>query len=93
MSAKTFQIKIVTSTGVFLEDAVSSIILPGGLGYVGVLANHAPMVSTCTDGRLTLKDAAHNERHYQMAPGFLEVLNNQVTILTDSISDLAETHA
>jgi len=78
-----FKLHIVTPTQVVYDDTVTSIIAPGALGYLGVLAHHAPLITTLGTGTLTVR-RADESREYQIAGGFLEVSNNVATILCDS---------
>lgn len=59
-------------------------VVPAETGYLGILADHAPMVASMASGRITLKEESGNARtiDYQ-GGGFLEVLDNQVTLLLD----------
>lgn len=85
MTGKPYVLKIITSEKIFYEgDAVSSI-FPGEAGYLGVLADHAPLATPCVPGRLYVRDRAGLEYRYQIGGGFLEVLNNRVTLLVDEI--------
>ncbi len=83
---QTFLLKIVTPTEVFFEGQAESVVAPGGLGYLGILKNHAPFISTVSKGNLTFRDPNGKTQTFQVEGGFLEVLNNRVLVLTDKIS-------
>lgn len=80
-----YKLVIVTPEKKFYEDEVSSLIAPGSLGYLGVLTDHAPLITELVPGKLTVKDAKDQEKIFAISGGFLEVLKNNVTILADSI--------
>ncbi|KPL03772.1 MAG: hypothetical protein AMJ90_03145 [candidate division Zixibacteria bacterium SM23_73_2] len=80
-----FKLSIVTPEKIYRELEVNSIIAPGSEGYLGVLTNHAPLVTSLIPGKLTVKDKVNQEKIYSVSSGFLEVYKNQVTILADSI--------
>ena len=84
----TFQVSIVTQEKVLLETEVSSLQLPGGLGYLGVLANHAPLLTTISEGTLTLTMPDNSRRTYHVEGGFMEVADNKATILPDIIEEI-----
>ena len=82
--SKTFQLEIVTPERVEVSMAVTSIRAPAMGGYVGILANHAPMVSSLDVGEIRIRtDDA--ETVFATSGGFLEVSNNVCTVLADSI--------
>lgn len=80
-----YRLVIVTPEKKFYEDEVNSLIAPGSLGYLGVLTDHAPLITELVPGKLTVKDAKGQEKIFAISGGFLEVLKNDVTILADSI--------
>jgi len=79
-----FKLQVVTPERIVLDEMVASIIAPGALGYLGVLAHHAPLLTTLSSGRLTVR-RADEIREYRIAGGFLEVSNNVATVLCDSL--------
>ena len=81
----SFTLKIVTPTEVFFEGQAVSVIAPGALGYLGILKNHAPFISTVSKGNLTFRDPAGKTQTFIVEGGFLEVLKNKVLILTDKV--------
>jgi len=85
MADAAFDLKIVTPEHVFFEGKTVSVVAPGTLGYLGILKNHAPLVTTIEPGRLTTRDLEGKTTSYQVNGGFLEVLRNKVLILTDSV--------
>jgi len=85
-----YQLNIVTPEEVFFEQEVSSIIAPGSEGYLGVLTDHAPLITALIPGKLTVKDNAGRELFYAVSGGFLEVFKNQVSVLAHSIESVAD---
>jgi F-type H+-transporting ATPase subunit epsilon len=85
-----YQLSIVTPEKKFYEDQVNSIIAPGSLGYLGILTDHAPLITELVPGKLTLKDTKSQEKIFAISGGFLEVLKNNVTILADSIETVED---
>lgn len=83
-----FRLQIVTTERVVYDDDVTSIIAPGGAGYLGVLANHAPLLTTLKDGTLTIRKGDRVSEH-AVVGGFLEVNNNVATLLVDSAEGFA----
>ncbi len=80
-----YSLSIVTPEEIFYENEVTSLIAPGSEGYLGVLTNHAPLITGLVPGKLTVKDTDNQEVNFAVSGGFMEVLKNQVAILADSI--------
>lgn len=80
-----YLLTIVTPEKIFYEGEVTSLIAPGSEGYLGVLTNHAPLITGLVPGKLTVKDGSDQEVHLAISAGFLEVFKNEVTILADSV--------
>ncbi len=81
--AEKIQLEIVTPTGPVVSEAVDIVTAPGTDGEFGVLAGHAPLLSTIQIGNLTYEN--DKERHVVMVNGgFCEVSNNKITFLVES---------
>jgi F-type H+-transporting ATPase subunit epsilon len=80
-----YLLTIVTPEKVFYEEDVVSLIAPGSEGYLGVLTDHAPLITGLVPGKLTVKDTNNQEVNFAISGGFMEVFKNQVTLLADSV--------
>ncbi len=81
---KLFQVSILSSKGSIYQGEISSLIAPAEFGYLGVLANHAPLITKLTPGKIILKEASGEVNTiYSKEQGFLEVFQNQATILLE----------
>jgi len=87
--ADAITLRVLTETGIALEDEAVSIVAPGELGYLGMLRNHAPLVTTLTPGKLTWRKPSGEVRTAHVGTGLLEILRNRLTILTDSLREAA----
>jgi len=68
---------------------VSMVVVPGADGVMGILPNHAPLLSTLAFGVVTV--VVNNEREYfTVAGGIVEVQPDQVTILADAAENVEE---
>ncbi len=85
--AKTIQLRVVTNEGQAIADEAVSIRAPGGLGYLGILYNHAPLVTTIRAGQLTWRRPTGEIRSTRIGDGLLEVARNQCTVLTTAVSE------
>ena len=80
-----FKLSAVTPEKTVFEKDVRSIVAPGSEGYLGILSNHAPLITALKPGILTVRDHKGNEAFYSVSGGFLEVSANVATILADAI--------
>ena len=80
-----YLLTIVTPEKIFYEDEITSLIAPGSEGYLGVLTDHAPLITALVPGKLTVKDQKNQELFFSVGSGFMEVIKNHVTILAPSI--------
>ena len=88
MADKTFSLEILTPHRPVFTGAVTSLIAPGTLGSLGVLANHAPLVTTLGVGTVIYRDGEGNPTTLKSAAqGFLEVGENRAVVLLDSLSE------
>lgn len=85
-----FKLSIVTPVKVFYEAEIASLIVPGECGYLGILSNHAPLITALTPGVLTIRDHLDSTIELAVTGGFLEVSNNRATALTDAVEYLTE---
>ncbi len=88
-SESSFKLKVVTPDEVFYEGDVVSIVAPAALGFVGILKNHAPYVTSVTSGDMTVREDGGQTRQFHVEGGFLDVQKNRVLVLTDKVSPVA----
>ncbi len=81
----TFNLSILTPEKSVFEGAVEYVEVPGSVGYLGVLAHHAPLVTGLNAGKLTVRKAQGGTDVYRVSGGFFEVSKNQASVLADSI--------
>jgi F-type H+-transporting ATPase subunit epsilon len=77
-------LEIITPEKIIYKDTVDSITVPGTKGMFQVLKDHAPLMSTIEIGVITFKKNDEN-KYLTTAGGTIEVLNNNVLILADSV--------
>ncbi len=88
MAAPVFTLEILTASRKVFVGEVASLVAPGEIGYLGVLANHAPLMTTLVPGQVTWRDAAGATRTLRLAGrGILEVQKNQACLLADELSE------
>jgi F-type H+-transporting ATPase subunit epsilon len=79
------QIEILTPEKKLFAGDVYGVQLPGVNGSFEVLEKHAPMVSALGAGKVKiLLDKHGKSSSYAITGGFIEVLNNKVTVLLEA---------
>ncbi len=78
-------ITVLTPERAVLDLDVYSVTAPGASGYLGILKNHAALITSLVPGKLTVKDLRQQPTVYAISGGFLEVANNKVTVLADTL--------
>lgn len=76
-------LEVVTPAGPVVSDDVDIVTAPGVGGEFGVLANHAPFLSTIKTGSLSFKKDKQT-KYLMVSGGFSEVSNNKITFLVES---------
>lgn len=77
------RLEVVTPAGAKVDEDVDIVNAPGYGGDFGVLANHAPFLSTIKIGTLTYENGSKRES-LMISGGFCEVSNNKITFLVES---------
>lgn len=77
-------VEIVSPTGRIFQGEAIGVQAPGVEGSFEVLRDHAPMIAAFEIGPLRVTDPKGDQFVFATSGGFLEVLNNTVTILAES---------
>ena len=76
--------EIITGERIVYEDSdVDMVVAPGAEGAIGVLPQHAPLVSLLQPGELRVKKGG-NEVSLVVSGGFIEVAGDRVLVLADA---------
>ena len=81
--AQQIALEVVTPAGAVVSEDVDIVNAPGYGGDFGVLANHAPFLSTIKTGILSY-ETGKNREYLMISGGFCEVSNNKITFLVES---------
>ena len=86
MASNTFSLKIISANRVFFTGRCQSIIVPGYDGQKEVLAHHENMVIAVNEGEMRFLPEEESEWQYAVVGiGFIEIINNRVTLLVESV--------
>jgi F-type H+-transporting ATPase subunit epsilon len=81
--AQQIRLEVVTPSGAAVNEDVDIVNAPGYGGDFGVLANHAPFLSTIKTGILSYEQGKKRE-NLMISGGFCEVSNNKISFLVES---------
>lgn len=75
-------LEIVTPEKKVLDATVDTVTIPTSSGDVGIMTNHAPMISALRSGVLSYSKGGQTEK-LVIAGGFVEISDNKVSVLAD----------
>ncbi|MFL5679722.1 MAG: F0F1 ATP synthase subunit epsilon [Chloroflexota bacterium] len=81
------RLEIVTPERLAFEDDVDSVQVPGSEGELGILPNHAPLVSMLGIGELRIRKGG-SEELFAIAGGFVQVRPDKVVVMAET-ADMA----
>ncbi|TBR16347.1 ATP synthase F1 subunit epsilon [bacterium] len=85
MAHKLFKVDIVTPEKTIYSGTGFSLVVPSESGYLGILADHAPLIANLVSGKITLKKSSKESLDIEIkTKGLVEVLDNKVTLLIDN---------
>ncbi len=87
---KEIFVEIITPSKSAYKGQVISITVPGSLGNFQVLFNHAPLMSSLEIGKIQIEDATGQHLEYVTGGGTIEVRDNKILILADSVESAEE---
>ena len=86
MASNTFSLKIISANRVFFTGRCQSVIVPGYDGQKEVLAHHENMVIAVNEGEMRFLPEGEEKWQYAVVGiGFIEIVNNRVTLLVESV--------
>jgi ATP synthase F1 epsilon subunit len=81
---KQIQLSIITPDEIFWNEPVQEIILPTNNGQMGVLWNHADLITAIDIGMMRIRKQGSAWIAFALDNGFATVRNNRVTVLVNS---------
>ncbi len=88
----TFRFNLVSPEAVLFSGEVEHVVVPGSEGEFGVLAGHAPLVSSLRPGMLKILGPGQPQR-IVVTGGFAEVGPDGLTVLADTAVPVEEVDA
>ncbi len=81
--AASFKLEITTPERLLVSADVEEAQIPGKEGYLGILPQHAPLISALKPGELSYRHGGSLER-MAVSWGFVEVLPERVSVLAET---------
>lgn len=88
--SKNFKVKLVTAEKPYFEGDCVELQVPAYDGMMGVMYDHAPFVTKLGTGVATIKIDEGNTTKFAMQNGFIQIAENDVTVLAERIATANE---
>jgi F-type H+-transporting ATPase subunit epsilon len=82
----SLNVRVITPDKIVWDQAVDELILPSSTGQLGILNDHAPLLTALDIGVLRLK-VSGDWNSFVLMEGFAEVENNIVTVLCNGAEE------
>jgi F-type H+-transporting ATPase subunit epsilon len=83
------QVSIVTPEATVFGGPADAVVVPGHDGEVAFLPNHAPYVGLLGVGEVRLREPGGGTRHWFLAGGVVQVADDVVSVLAESVTPVA----
>ena len=90
--ADKLHFSLVSPERQLMSQDVDEVDIPGSEGWIGVLPNHAPLMTTLAPGMVRIKTDGNEERIF-VRGGFAEISPSGLTILAEEAMPAAELDA
>ena len=81
--AKTFLLEVVSPESIVWSGEAEMLITRTTEGEIGILADHEPTMAALSTGSTVITAEGGEQTTLAIHGGFLQILHNQVTLLTD----------
>jgi ATP synthase F1 epsilon subunit len=80
---KQFRLKVNTPSGVFFEDDIFQIELRTPQGYIGILADHSPVIGAIIPSICYIRDIKGNRLSAVINNGIFEMDGKSINVISD----------
>ncbi len=78
----TLHVVVISPEQTIFAGEAESVIAPAWDGELGILRGHAPLMALLGEGDLRVRSGGRTE-HFHVEGGFLQVIDNVVTVLSE----------
>lgn len=86
----SFKAQVLTPEGTLFDDEVNGVRVPGEMGSFEVKTDHANIISSLEVGEVLVRKATGEEKHFAITGGFVEVVDNKLTLLAEAAEPVEE---
>ena len=86
------RVTVISPEAAVFDGEADSVVAPAFDGEIGILANHAPLMTVLGTGELVIR-AGSTSRTFVVQGGFLQVVNNTVRVLAEHVEGTAHANA
>jgi len=90
--AKAFQVDVVSPEATVWSGQATIVVARTPEGELGIMADHEPLMGALATGPVEIESESGERTTIGVYGGFIQVLDNQVTLITDR-ARITETHA
>lgn len=83
MAQHSFQCKVISPEQEVLSVEAASAVFPAYDGEIGILVGRAPLICSLGIGIMRITTTGGDEKRVMVDEGFAQMLNNELTLLTD----------
>jgi F-type H+-transporting ATPase subunit epsilon len=85
--ATGLHVRVVSPERVVFEGHAASLVVPAWDGKVGILRDHAPLITLLGSGQVMIRGARGEPRRFFVSGGVLKVQHNEAILLTEFAGD------
>lgn len=78
------RVTVISPEASVFDGEADAVVAPAHDGEIGILANHAPLMTTLGNGTLVVRTGT-TERRFRVQGGFLQVVKNRVRVLAETV--------
>ena len=83
------RVTVISPESAVFDGEADAVVAPAFDGELGILANHAPLLTVLGTGTLTVR-AGGVARRFRVQGGFLQVVKNSVRILAEHVQGVSD---
>jgi len=82
-----YPVELITPEGIAFQGEAEMLVVPGAAGELGILANHAPLISLLKPGETRITDDQGAVKRYATDDGYVQVRQNRAVVLVGEAVD------